>query len=54
VKFSEAATLVVERHVGEWLRAQAMVPGVELHDDPDITWVVQSRRWRLRIRCRIS
>ena len=44
VKFSEAAALVVERHVAEWLRAQARVPGVELHDDPDVTWVVHPGR----------
>ncbi len=38
--------LIVERHVAEWLRAQAQVPGVELHDDPDITWVVHpGRAW---------
>jgi GNAT superfamily N-acetyltransferase len=36
--------LLVERHVGEWLRAQAIVPGVELHDDPDVTWVVHPGR----------
>ena len=32
--------LLVERNVAEWLRLQAIVPGVELHDDPDITWMV--------------
>ena len=36
--------LLIERHVAEWLRAQAAVPGVELHDDPDITWVVHPGR----------
>ena len=37
---------LVECHVADWLRAQAMVPGVELHDDPDITWVVHpGRAW---------
>jgi GNAT superfamily N-acetyltransferase len=36
--------LLVERHVAEWLRAQAVVPGVELHDDPDVTWVVHPGR----------
>ncbi len=36
--------LLVERHVREWLRAQAIVPGVELHDDPDVTWVVHPGR----------
>ena len=40
------SALLVERHVAEWLRAQAIVPGVELHDDPDITWVVHpGRAW---------
>lgn len=43
MKFSEAA-LAVERHVAEWLRAQAVVPGVEVHDDPDIVWVVHPGR----------
>ncbi len=38
--------LLVERHVAEWLRVQAVVPGVELHDDPDIVWVVHpGRAW---------
>jgi GNAT superfamily N-acetyltransferase len=37
---------LVERHVAEWLRVQAIAPGVELHDDPDITWVVHpGRAW---------
>ena len=36
--------LLVEHNVAEWLRAQAVVPGVELHDDPDITWVVHPGR----------
>ena len=36
--------LLVERNVAEWLRAQAVVPGVELHDDPDVTWVVHPGR----------
>jgi len=40
------SALLVERHVAEWLRAQTIVPGVELHDDPDITWVVHpGRAW---------
>jgi GNAT superfamily N-acetyltransferase len=38
------SALLVERHVREWLRAQSIVPGVELHDDPDITWVVHPGR----------
>ena len=33
--------LLVERHVAEWLRANEVVPGAELHDDPDVTWVVK-------------
>jgi GNAT superfamily N-acetyltransferase len=36
--------VIVERHVAEWLRAQAVVTGVELHDDPDIVWVVHPGR----------
>jgi predicted N-acetyltransferase YhbS len=36
----------VERQVGEWLLAQSTVPGVEVHHDPDITWVVHpGRAW---------
>jgi GNAT superfamily N-acetyltransferase len=38
--------LLVERHAAEWLRAQALVPGAEVHDDPDVTWVVHpGRAW---------
>jgi GNAT superfamily N-acetyltransferase len=38
--------LLVERHVAEWLRAQAIIPGVEVHHDPDVTWVVHpGRAW---------
>ncbi len=33
-------SLLVERHTAEWFRAQAVVPGAEVHDDPDVTWVV--------------
>ncbi len=33
--------LLVERHVAEWFRSSAVVPGAELHDDPDVTWVVK-------------
>ena len=33
-------TVLVERHIAEWLRIQKVVPGVELHDDADIVWVV--------------
>ena len=35
------AALRVERHVAEWYRAQRIVPRVEAHDDPDVTWLVQ-------------
>ena len=43
---SPERALLVERNVAEWLRMQAIVPGVELHDDPDITWVVHpGRAW---------
>ena len=31
---------LVEEHYAEWYRLQGSVPGVEVHDDPDITWVV--------------
>jgi GNAT superfamily N-acetyltransferase len=33
--------LLVERHVAEWFRSSAVCPGAELHDDPDVTWVVK-------------
>jgi GNAT superfamily N-acetyltransferase len=33
--------LLVERHVAEWFRSSAVVPDAELHDDPDVTWVVK-------------
>ena len=33
--------LLVERHVAEWFRSSAVVPGAERHDDPDVTWVVK-------------
>jgi GNAT superfamily N-acetyltransferase len=33
--------LLIERHVAEWFRTNAVVPGAELHDDPDVTWVVK-------------
>jgi GNAT superfamily N-acetyltransferase len=31
---------LVERHTAEWFRLHAIVPGAEVHVDPDITWVV--------------
>src|SRR4029077_12253856 len=34
------ASLLVERHDGEWFAAQAVVPGAEVHVDPDVIWVV--------------
>jgi GNAT superfamily N-acetyltransferase len=33
--------LRVERHTAEWFRAQKIVPGAEVHDDPDVVWIVQ-------------
>jgi GNAT superfamily N-acetyltransferase len=33
--------LLVERHVAEYIRWSAVVPGAELHDDPDVTWIVK-------------
>jgi GNAT superfamily N-acetyltransferase len=33
--------LLVERHIAEWFRSSAAVPGAELHDDPDVTWIVK-------------
>ena len=33
--------LRVERHTAEWFRAQDIVPAAEVHDDPDVVWIVQ-------------
>lgn len=35
------ACLQVERHDAEWFAAQAVVPGAEVHVDPDVVWVVE-------------
>ena len=35
-----ALSLVVERNTAESFLAEAVVPGVEVHADPDVTWVV--------------
>jgi len=35
------ACLQVERHDAAWFAAQAVVPGAEVHVDPDVTWVVE-------------
>jgi GNAT superfamily N-acetyltransferase len=32
--------LLVERHTAEWFSAQVVIPDAEVHEDPDITWVV--------------
>lgn len=34
-------SLLVERHMGELYRVEAVVPEAEVHADPDITWIVQ-------------
>src|SRR5881409_3671699 len=39
--------LLVERHHGEAFLAEAAVPEVEVHPDPDVTWVVHpGLAWR--------
>jgi GNAT superfamily N-acetyltransferase len=39
--------VLVERHHAERFLAEAMVPGAEVHHDPDITWVVHpGQAWR--------
>jgi hypothetical protein len=39
--------LVVERHHAEALEAEAVVPGVEVHIDPDVTCIVHpGSTWR--------
>ncbi len=38
---------LVERHHREWFLAERVVPGAEVHDDRDCTWVVHSgQAWR--------
>ena len=32
---------LIEDHEAEWFAAQAIVPGTEVHADPDVTWVVR-------------
>jgi predicted N-acetyltransferase YhbS len=40
-------TLLVERHHAEWFVAEGMVPGVEVHRDRDVTWIVHPGEfWR--------
>jgi GNAT superfamily N-acetyltransferase len=40
-------SLLVERHHAEWFVAEGMVPGVEVHRDKDVTWIVHSGEfWR--------
>ena len=42
-----AAATLIEDHVAEAYAAEAMVPGVEVHQDDDITWVVHcGSAWR--------
>lgn len=39
--------LLVERHHAEWFVAEGTVPGVEVHRDRDVTWIVHSgQAWR--------
>src|SRR5262249_39155400 len=33
--------LLIEREIAAWIEAQDVVPGAEVHRDPDVTWVVQ-------------
>jgi len=38
---------LVERHHREWFLAERVVPGAEVHDDTDCTWVVHAgQAWR--------
>jgi len=38
---------LIEAHIAEAYRAEGSVPGVELHDDDDVTWVVHcGSAWR--------
>lgn len=40
-------TLLVERHHGESFLRERVVPGVEVHDDRDVVWVVHNgQTWR--------
>src|SRR5262245_37739532 len=33
--------LVIERQIAAWIAAHDVVPGAEVHRDPDVTWMVQ-------------
>jgi GNAT superfamily N-acetyltransferase len=38
---------LVEREHAEWFKAERVVPGVEVHEDRDVTWIVHSgQAWR--------
>ena len=39
-----ARALIVERHAAEWFAEAAVVPGAEVHVDPDVTWIVTPGR----------
>jgi GNAT superfamily N-acetyltransferase len=40
-------SLLVERQHAEWFSAERAVPGVEVHEDRDITWIVHAgHAWR--------
>jgi GNAT superfamily N-acetyltransferase len=42
-----SAADVVERHYAEWFVAEGVVPGVEVHVDRDLTWIVHpGHAWR--------
>ena len=47
---------LVEREHAEWFKAEHVVPGVEVHEDRDITWIVHpGQTWRnAGIRVRFS
>lgn len=39
--FDTAQAAVVEAEYADWLAAHAAVPGYEVHQDPDATWLIQ-------------
>jgi GNAT superfamily N-acetyltransferase len=42
-----AQALLIERHYAEWFLAERDIPGVEVHHDADVTWVVHAGpAWR--------
>src|SRR5215831_1661662 len=47
--------LLVERHHAECFLAETRVPGVEVHQDRDVTWVIHNgQTWRnagIMVRC---